>query len=65
MQIYTFILYFFYVSLKQINIFQNIIQMIEPNKQKPSAKNSVTRKDCITVDEYINLIKEALDQRYN
>ena len=28
-------------------------------------KNSVNRKDCMTVDEYINLIKEELGQRYN
>ena len=28
-------------------------------------KNSANRKDCMTVDEYINLIKEELDQRYN
>jgi len=28
-------------------------------------KNSVNRKDCMTVDEYINLIKKELDQRNN
>ena len=28
-------------------------------------QNHVNRKDCMTVDDYISLIKEELDQRYN
>ena len=28
------------------------------------AKVSTKRRDCMTVDEYINLIKEELDKRY-
>lgn len=28
-------------------------------------QNHINIKDCMTVDEYINLIKEELDQRYN
>lgn len=27
-------------------------------------KVTIKRKDCMTVDEYINLIKEELDKRY-
>lgn len=30
-------------------------------ESKPNANN---RRDCMTVDEYINLIKEELDKRY-
>ena len=28
-------------------------------------QNHTKRNDCMTVDEYINLIKEELNQRYN
>lgn len=87
-------IFFFYVSLKQIDIFQDNIQMIEPDEsllalldkshtevmtgqtlsmeevdsfmknKSLQLKNHVNRKDCMTVDEYIILIKEELDQRY-
>lgn len=29
-----------------------------------SKPNANSRRDCMTVDEYINLIKEELDKRY-